>query len=114
MSTVDLRPVRASALLMGGVAAVWSVVPHPPMCPLLAATDIPCPLCGATRAVVAALRGDVAASLRYSPIGIVVIAVVVASIALWRRRTIDVPIWPVYALLGATWLWNLTLNPTFT
>lgn len=27
-------------------------------CPLLALTGVPCPLCGATRAVVAAARGD--------------------------------------------------------
>ena len=38
---------------------------HPPLaCPLLARTGIPCPLCGMTRAVVAAVHGDIIGSLR--------------------------------------------------
>lgn len=98
---------------MGGVAATWSVLPHVPLCPLYATTGIPCPLCGATRSVVALLRGDVGSSLAFSPVGVVVVALVVASLVAWRRRTVAIKTWPVAVALGALWVYNLTLNPTF-
>jgi hypothetical protein len=99
---------------MAGVAAAWPWLPHPPLCPLLATTGVPCPLCGATRSVVAALRGDLGQSLTYSPIGVVVLACVVAAFVVWRRRTVAIATWPIVAVLAAVWLYNVTLNPTFT
>ena len=110
---IDLRPIRAAAPVMIGVAAVWPSLPHPPLCPLLATTGVPCPLCGATRAVVLALRGDLVGSLRASPIGIVVIACVIAAWFAWRHRSITVRLWPIVATLAALWVYNVTLNPTF-
>lgn len=112
-TTVDLRVVRAGAPVMAGVALAWPLLPHPPLCPLLATTGVPCPLCGATRSVVSALRGHLGSSLTYSPIGVVVIACVIAALVLWQRRTITIRAWPVIALLSVTWAYNLTLNPTF-
>ncbi len=114
VSTIDLRVVRGSAAAMGGVAILWPFLPHPPLCPLLAITGVPCPLCGATRSVVSALRGDVVQSLRYSPIGLVVIACVIAAFVAWRKRNVAISMWPVVGVLAAIWLYNLTLNPTFT
>lgn len=113
-STVDLRVVRGSAVVMAGVAAAWPLLPHPPLCPMLELTGRPCPLCGSTRAVVSLLRGDVVASLRYSPLGIVVVAAVIVALVTWRKRTWSIPTVPLLAVLGAVWIWNLTLNPTFT
>jgi hypothetical protein len=111
------RDVRLAAGGMLVVAAVWSASPvHPPVaCPLRASTGIPCPLCGVTRAVVAAVHGDVVASLRYNPIGVVVVllavAVLVRPAVLARLRA---PVWAVAALAGGLWAYNVAWNPTFT
>ena len=38
------------------------------LCPVRYVTGVPCPFCGMTRAWLAALRGDVAAALRFHPL----------------------------------------------
>jgi Protein of unknown function (DUF2752) len=109
----DLR-LGAGALL--GTAAVWSALPvHPPLgCPLRSLTGIPCPLCGMTRACVAAVHGHLTASLSYNPAGIlVVVAAVVLAVrpsllSRWRVTT-----WMIAVAVGALWLWNIGFNPTF-
>jgi hypothetical protein len=112
-STIDLRILRGGAAVIGGVAAAWPLLPHPPLCPLLSLTGVPCPLCGATRSVVALLRGDLGASVRFSPIGVLVVALVAYALVAWRRKQITIPTIPIVAMLGLLWAWNLTLNPTF-
>ncbi len=112
-STIDLRVLRGGAVVMGGVAAAWPLLPHPTVCPLLSLTDVPCPLCGATRSVVSLLRGDVVASLRFSPVGVLVVALVAYALIAWRRRDISIPTIPIVVGLGLLWAWNVTLNPTF-
>lgn len=107
----DRRPAHAvlnaaflAAFLAGGVAlraldvspATGRVVlpfgggDLPDSCRLLAATGRPCPSCGATRAVILALRGDAAASLAYHPAGVPVAVMLLVQVAmraafLWRR-----------------------------
>lgn len=120
---------RAIALL--GVGAGWvsvsatGVVTFTP-CLVKHLTGYPCPTCGATRAVVAFLRGDVAAAFGLNPLGPV--AVVVASLVvlllaydLLTRRALlpDVSRWAiaqvarpvVFAPLGLAmvmnWAWNI-------
>jgi uncharacterized protein DUF2752 len=113
-----LRPesyLRAAAAGLVGAGALWPVVPHPPLtCPLRALTGIPCPLCGMTRACVAALHGHVAASLAFNPAGLLV--VVAALLALvrpqWLTR-VRLPVGLVVAAGAALWLWNVGFNPTF-
>ncbi len=58
-----------------GAAAIWPVLPlHPPLaCPLRSITGIPCPLCGMTRACIAAVHGHLGASLAFNPGGILVV-----------------------------------------
>ncbi|MCW2994763.1 MAG: hypothetical protein JWQ18_2258 [Conexibacter sp.] len=71
--------LAGGALLSGG-GHVW--------CPFRAATGVPCPLCGATRSVVLASRGDVA-FLQYNPVwvgALAVVALVGFGVALAGRR----------------------------
>ncbi len=101
---------------MVATAAVWPILPfHPPLaCPLLAATGVPCPFCGMTRAVVAAVHGHLAASLAFNPGGIVVLVLAVVALVrpAWLTR-LRFPLWSLGVIVGALWLWNIGFNPTF-
>jgi hypothetical protein len=118
-STLGVRApnaVRVAAAGLVGTAAVWPLLPaHPPLvCPLRAATGIPCPLCGMTRACVAAAHGHLATSLAFNPAGVLV--VVAAVVALMRPQLftrVRAPGWLMIAAIGALWLWNIGFNPTF-
>ena len=81
--------------------AVWNLLPaHPPFaCPLLTATGIPCPFCGMTRAVVAAMHGDVLGSLAFNPAGLLVIALAIFVIARARLPVTRIPIGIVIGVL---------------
>ncbi|GIU90755.1 MAG: hypothetical protein KatS3mg010_1854 [Acidimicrobiia bacterium] len=97
-------------------AAAWPSLPvHPPaVCPLRSTTGLPCPLCGMTRAVVAAVRGDLAGSLRFNPAGILVVLLALAIVVLGPHlRRLRPPIPAIAAALTLLWVYNLTLNPTF-
>ena len=102
-----------AALAAGGV--LWAATPiHPPLvCPLRALTGIPCPVCGMTRAVTAAMRGDLWASLRYQPAGIVLLVIGLFMVTRRSRDPVRVPVWIILSGLALMWAWNLTLNPTF-
>ncbi|MUL41114.1 DUF2752 domain-containing protein [Streptomonospora sp. PA3] len=114
-----------SYLALGGLAAgaAMAVFGMPPV-DLHAPTHymgIMSPTCGATRAVEAAMSGDPAMSLRYNPLGLVLVAGAVAALArlaagLLTRRWVNVRIasgWSVGiiggALLIALWV-NQQLN----
>lgn len=117
-AVVDLAPLRAAGAAVLGAAAIWPLVPvHPPLaCPLRTTTGIPCPLCGMTRAVTAAVHGDLAASLRYNPAGVVVVLLAVALLLTWRVRGVRAPrvsLPAVVVPLVVLWGWNLAFNPTF-
>lgn len=98
------------------MAAAWPSLPvHPPLtCPLRSLTGIPCPLCGMTRACVAAVHGHVATSLAFNPAGVLV--VLAALLALlrpqWLART-HMPLWIGAVAFAALWAWNIGFNPTF-
>ncbi len=113
--TVALRDLRYAAAAMLGAALVWPSLPvHPPaLCPLRTTTGIPCPFCGMTRAVVATVHGHLAESLRYNPAGVLVVAVAIAMLLGWRTERVHFPTWLLPLLLGALWIYNVALNPTF-
>jgi hypothetical protein len=90
----DSRPA-----LLAGLAAVLLVVPlliarlmdpaiadDPGSCPLLHATGVPCPACGATRAFVLLVHGDGEGALRFNWSWVLVWALVVSALAVaaWR------------------------------
>ena len=110
------RELRIGSGAMIAIAAAWPALPlHPPLaCPLRAATGIPCPFCGMTRAVVAAAHGHLVTSLAFNPGGIFVLAFALVALVrpAWPAR-LHVPLWTVFAVLGALWVWNIGFNPTF-
>jgi hypothetical protein len=114
-TTISARDARVGAGALLGIALVWPSLPvHPPLaCPLRTLTGIPCPLCGATRAVVALAHGDVFQSLRFNPVGIVVVLVAIALIAGLRVERLRVAPWIVISLAALLWTWNIGFNPTF-
>jgi hypothetical protein len=113
--TIELRPLRAVGAGMLGAALLWPALPaHPPFaCPLRSMTGVPCPFCGMTRAVVAAVHGDIGASLRYNPGGILLVALAIALVVGWRARRAQVPKWTVPLLFVVLGLYNVAFHPTF-
>jgi hypothetical protein len=110
------RELRYAMGALLGAAAIWPLLPvHPPVaCPLRTATGIPCPLCGMTRACVAAAHGHLGASLAFNPAGIAVVAIaVVILVRPALLRSVRPPPWVWGVLLGALWVWNVGFNPTF-
>jgi hypothetical protein len=75
-------------------------------CPLKAMTGLDCPLCGATRATFALIRGDLGTALDFNALYVVLVPVIALVAVFWliRRRTPAVLRWqrfPVAALLVA-------------
>ena len=111
----NARGLRFVAAGLVGAAAVLPLLPHTPaVCPLRAITGIPCPLCGMTRACVAAVHGHLATSLAFNPAGVLVLIAAFTAIVRPQLLTrIHVPTWAVVLTFGALWVWNLGFNPTF-
>jgi hypothetical protein len=109
------RDTRIAAGAMLGAGVVWSRLPvHPPLaCPFRTLTGLPCPLCGMTRAVVAAMHGHVVASLRFNPAGILVVALAIAVVAGLRLDRLRISPWVLVAFAALLWAWNIGFNPTF-
>ena len=118
-STLGVRApnqLRVASAGLVGAAAVWPLLPvHPPLvCPLRAATGVPCPFCGMTRACVSATHGHLATSLSFNPAGVlVVLAAVVALVRPQWFTRVRAPGWVLIAAVGALWVWNIGFNPTF-
>jgi hypothetical protein len=116
-TTVEVAGPATRQLAAGFVVAAgaWALSPvHPQLvCPFRAVTGLPCPFCGMTRSVDAAVHGQMMASLRFQPAGIFLLVAVAWVLLRRSRATIRLPAWTLFAVLAAMWLWNLTLNPTF-
>lgn len=78
-------------------------------CPLRSFTGIPCPLCGGTRSVVAAVHGRWADAFAINPVGLVVVVAAVVLLVLRHPPAVAVPSWAppaAFALLWAYQLWR--------
>jgi hypothetical protein len=80
----------------------------PLVCPLRATTGLDCPLCGATRATVALLRGDLLAALDHNALYVLALPVVGVLVLLWlvgRRRPAwsrtPLAVWSLVVVAGA-------------
>jgi hypothetical protein len=92
----------AAPLAAGTALSAHAVMDGPQLCPFRAATGLPCPLCGATRAFVLFGHGDG----RWVDYGAVWVLVAVALIAagLVRYRP---PLRALWAVGAVAWAWAL-------
>jgi hypothetical protein len=98
-------------LLLIGVA---ETIKHPrwegvSLCPVKAATGVPCPTCGSTRAVMAAAHGDLVAAFAYNPFT----TIIVFGVLVWLVARFVVG-WRLTLVVGAEterrlWLGGFTL-----
>jgi hypothetical protein len=112
---IGTRDARVGAAAMLAFAVAWPRLPvHPPLaCPLRTLTGVPCPLCGMTRSVVAAMHGHLFESLRFNPAGILVVLIAVALLTGLRIDRVRIPSWITVAFVALLWVWNAGFNPTF-
>ena len=104
--------------LFAGLASVLLVAPlliarmmdpaiadEPGSCPLLHATGVPCPACGATRAFVLMAHGDGGGALRFNWAWILAwaLAVAVLAVAAWRSL-VGRPAAPEWLRSAGRWL----------
>jgi len=108
-TTVDLHDLRTAGGLMLAGALALPVLPGPDgvPCPLRSLTGIPCPFCGMTTSVIAAVHLHPATAVAANPAGVVAVAVALALLIFrgWRRAT--VPAWTLPAALAVMWIWEL-------
>jgi Protein of unknown function (DUF2752) len=106
---IDLGPLRWAG---GAMLALGAILPHmagnPGLpCPLRSTTGVPCPFCGLTTSVKAALGGKMHAAAVANPFGIlaVLIAIILLVRPAWRR--VQVPATLLVASVGVSWLFEL-------
>jgi Protein of unknown function (DUF2752) len=108
-TSVDLTQLRWIGAAMLGVAAVRPLVPFEfvPPCPLRTLTGVPCPLCGMTRGVTAAVHLELGKAVFLNPGSIVAVVLAILIIVAWRTKRVKVPVWVFFVVLGLMWSWEL-------
>jgi glutathione S-transferase len=91
-------------LAAGAIVPVDAVIDGPDVCPFRAATGLPCPLCGATRAFVLAGHAD-GRWLEYGAVWVVAAVAAIAIAVAGRPRLPGAPTAAATAL--AAWAWAL-------
>jgi hypothetical protein len=106
---VDLKALRAFGAGMLAIAAVRPLLPVEvvPPCPLRTLTGVPCPLCGMTRGVTAAVHGQIGHALFLNPGSIAAVILAIVVLLAWRTQRVTVRVWMIVAVLGLLWSWQL-------
>jgi Protein of unknown function (DUF2752) len=96
----------AAVLLAAGAVLSWSPIHPGLLCPLRAATGIPCPACGMTTSIKECFRADLAGAFAANPGGI---AAVLAAIALvvFRPAALTVRWTTVGLVVAVLWVFQL-------
>jgi len=103
--------IAAAPLAAGVVLPVDPLLDAPAVCPFRAATGLPCPLCGATRAFVLAGHGD-GRWLDYGAVWVVAaLALLVVALAA-RPRLRALP--SAAAVAAVAWVWAVAHADTIT
>ena len=105
---LNLQAMRRLGLLMllaGGALAFLPLHPNF-VCPIRAATGVPCPTCGLTTSIKSCLRLDMGAAFAANPAGPLAILFALVLFA-WRPKTARVPLIAVPALAAAMWIFQL-------
>jgi hypothetical protein len=108
-TAVELRPLRAAGLFLVPAAVALSVSPVNPLppCPLRTLTGVPCPLCGSTRGVMAAVHGDIGNAIALNPASIALLAFAALAVVGWRLERVRVPVWGIVAVFAVLWSYQL-------
>jgi Protein of unknown function (DUF2752) len=106
---IDVRGLRIAAVgvVIAGLAYRLGALPSVVLCPLRRVTGVPCPFCGATRSVGAAVQGDLGASLALNPVGFLIIVAAVVLLVAWRWRRVAIPVWSITAFFASLWAYQL-------
>lgn len=108
-ATIDLHDVRIAGAVMLAAATLAPVVPGPDgvPCPLRTLTGIPCPFCGMTTSVIAALHLHPMRALVANPAGVPAVLVALTLLVLRHRPQATLPAWAIPVGLGVMWAWEL-------
>ncbi len=82
LAAAGLCAATLAAAAVGALAREDDFSSGPTLCPFRLVTGLPCPFCGMTRSMLALGQGDLGASVRFHPLGPVLL--VVAVFGLWR------------------------------
>ena len=106
---VDLRPLRIAGLALVPAALAISATPLDvvPPCPLRTLTGIPCPLCGSTRGVIAAVHGHLGEALTLNPASLLALALAAMLVLGWRVERVRIPMWGIVAVFAVLWSYQL-------
>jgi Protein of unknown function (DUF2752) len=107
---IDARPLRWAGAGVLAFAALRPYVGDGDLgapCPLRSLTGVPCPLCGMTRGVTAAVRGDVLDAVVLNPASVLLVLATVLLLVLWRVPRLTVPLWLPIAGIATLWTYEL-------
>jgi Protein of unknown function (DUF2752) len=106
---VELRPLRVAGLALVPAALLLTALPVDPVppCPLRTLTGIPCPLCGSTRGVIAAVHGDLGRAFTLNPASLMVLAIAAMLVVAWRIERVRIPVWTIVAVFAVLWTYQL-------
>ena len=97
-------------LAAGSALPLLPVQPALP-CPLRSLTGLPCPFCGMTRSVTAAIHLRLDEALVLNPAGVLAVVVAIGLLVAWRVRSVEVPVRAAPIALLLLWVWQLARYP---